>query len=51
MFTPDQVNFSTLPSLPLECRKALPECSGIYFAIDSQGVVQYIGKSSNLRQR
>jgi len=29
----------------------LPTIPGIYFAIDSQGVVQYIGRSNNIRQR
>ncbi|MCC5603356.1 hypothetical protein [Nostoc favosum] len=38
MFTPDQINLSALASLPLEHRKALPECSGIYFVIDGQGM-------------
>ncbi len=32
-----QINPLALPSLPLEWRKALPECPGVYFAIDDQG--------------
>ncbi|HYX13478.1 MAG TPA: helix-turn-helix domain-containing protein [Nostoc sp.] len=50
-FTPNQVNPLSLPSLPLEWRKALPDCAGIYFAIDSNDAVQYIGRSNNIRLR
>ncbi|WP_174711405.1 helix-turn-helix domain-containing protein [Nostoc sp. TCL240-02] len=50
-FAPDQVNPLSLPSLPLEWRKALPDCAGIYFAIDGNDVVQYIGRSNNIRLR
>ena len=38
MIKPDALNLSILPSLPIEQRKALPEISGIYFAIDSLGL-------------
>lgn len=48
---PEQINLLTLPSVPLDCRKDLPEYPGIYFAIDNAGTVQYIGRSSNIRQR
>lgn len=51
IFNPSTVNPLTLPSLPLECRKALPKCAGIYFAIDSEEVVQYIGRSNNIQYR
>lgn len=40
-----------LPSLPIEWKSALPKCSGIYFAIDSEGRIQYIGRSKNINQR
>jgi hypothetical protein len=30
MFNPSTVDPLTLPSLPLECRKALPKCAGSY---------------------
>ena len=40
-----------LPSLPLKRRKDLPFISAIYLAIDSKGVIQYIGRSRNLNQR
>jgi hypothetical protein len=51
IFTPKQLNLSSLPSIPLDERKNLPECSGIYFAINSAGEIQYIGRSTNIRQR
>ncbi|RCJ20150.1 hypothetical protein A6S26_05360 [Nostoc sp. ATCC 43529] len=40
-----------LPSLPLVRRSQLPKCAGVYFVIDGDGVVQYIGRSKNLRSR
>lgn len=40
-----------LPSLPIKWKSALPKCSGIYFAIDAEGKVQYIGRSKNINQR
>lgn len=51
MLNPQTVNPLSLPSLPLEWRTALPECPGIYFVIDANGTVQYIGRSANIRQR
>lgn len=45
------LDFNTLPSLPLSNKKALPEVTCIYLAIDSLGSVQYVGQSINLRQR
>lgn len=46
-----EINPLALPSLPLKERSLLPATSCIYFAIDCQGVVQYIGRSLNLQQR
>ena len=46
-----ELNLKSLPSLSLgECAQ-LPPIPAIYFAIDSQGKVQYIGKSVNIQQR
>ena len=45
------INLDKLPSVKLEDRKELPEDSGIYFVIDSKGIVQYIGRSNNLKNR
>mgnify|MGYP001792623437 CR=1 FL=1 len=48
---PETLDIKTLPWLPLEEKAAFPKKSAIYFAIDSQGTVQYIGRSANVRQR
>jgi len=45
MINPSEVNLSELPWLPLEAKSAFPRQSSIYFAIDSLGTVQYIGRS------
>lgn len=50
-FNPTAVDLATLPWLPLEDRSAFPKRACIYFAIDSLGTVQYIGRSVNARQR
>ncbi|TAF03131.1 MAG: hypothetical protein EAZ77_17800 [Nostocales cyanobacterium] len=42
---------SQLPYLPLKNRDNLPEKSGIYYIIDDQSIIWYIGKSQNLRSR
>ncbi len=51
MISPSTINPLTLPSVPLEQRSLLPQIPCIYFAIDSEGVVQYIGQSGNLQLR
>jgi hypothetical protein len=51
MINPSTINLLTLPSVPLEKRSLLPQTPCIYFAIDCQGVVQYIGRSVNPRAR
>jgi len=51
MINPSELNLSTLPSVRIEDKKQLPSTPCIYFAIDSQGVIQYIGKSVNPAQR
>ncbi|NER99445.1 MAG: GIY-YIG nuclease family protein [Symploca sp. SIO1B1] len=51
MINPTTINPLTLPSVPLSQRSQLPTTPSIYFAIDTQGVVQYIGRSINPRQR
>jgi DNA-binding Xre family transcriptional regulator len=40
-----------LLSVSLEKRSQLPVTSGIYFVIDTQNEVRYIGKAINLRER
>lgn len=51
MINPKALDIKTLPWLPLEEKAAFPKKPAIYFAIDSQGTVQYIGRSVNVRQR
>ncbi len=41
----------TLPSLPLRENRNLPECPAVYFVLDSENKILYIGKASNLAQR
>jgi DNA-binding Xre family transcriptional regulator len=48
---PESINLSLLPSVPLAERSQLPAIPCIYFAINSLGNVQYIGRSVNLKQR
>ena len=51
MFDPASVNVSALPWLPLDAKSAFPRQACIYFAIDSQGSVQYIGRTIDSQQR
>lgn len=51
MLDPSTINPLALPSVPLEDRRQLPTDPCIYFAIDSQNAVQYIGQSNNVRRR
>lgn len=44
-------NLSNLPYVDLLHREKLPDCSAIYFAIDSQDRVLYVGLSVNLAER
>ncbi len=39
------------PHLPLERFLALPQRTGVYYMLDRQGKVVYVGKARNLRQR
>lgn len=48
---PSEIDLKSLPSVLLVDRCQLPESPCIYFAIDGEGVVQYIGQSKNPRQR
>lgn len=44
------IDFSTLPSLPLASRSALPPCPAVYFVLEGNHVL-YVGRSVNLQQR
>lgn len=51
MINPCQFDCSALPSIPLEWKTSLPKCAGIYFALDENEKVLYIGRSKNINQR
>ena len=51
MLNPSDIDPLSLPSVALEDRCQLPTEPCIYFAIDSQGTVQYVGQSRNVRLR
>ncbi|WP_416212685.1 GIY-YIG nuclease family protein [Nostoc sp. DedQUE04] len=51
LINPATIDPLALPSVSLQERSQLPARSCIYFAIDSQGVVQYIGRTVNLKNR
>jgi len=51
MINPATVDPAALPSVALADRRSLPAEPCIYFAIDGQGVVQYIGRSVNISKR
>lgn len=45
------IEIRRLPSVPVQQRDTLPKMEGIYFVLSGDGVVQYIGRSSNLYLR
>jgi hypothetical protein len=51
MINPSEICPDSLPSVAIDDRKKLPETPCVYFAIDSNNVIQYIGRSVNPRQR
>ncbi|MBW4455876.1 MAG: GIY-YIG nuclease family protein [Nostoc indistinguendum CM1-VF10] len=51
MINPQELDLQSLPWLPLEEKAAFPKRAAIYFAIDSQKNIQYIGRSVNVRER
>ena len=51
MINPSELKLDTLPWLPLEARSAFPRQPAIYFAIDSEGTVQYVGRSVDPKRR
>ncbi len=50
MISPETLDLSALPSLPLKELKQLPCVSCVYFAIH-EGVARYVGGTVNLRNR
>lgn len=51
LINPKTLDINTLPYVPLESRSCLPNKPSIYFAVDGENTIQYIGKSFNLRTR
>ncbi|WP_066425150.1 GIY-YIG nuclease family protein [Anabaena sp. 4-3] len=51
MINPSEIDLKSLPWLPLSAKTAFPKNPAIYFAIDSTGRVQYIGRSVNPKVR
>ncbi|MEH1922854.1 GIY-YIG nuclease family protein [Nostoc sp.] len=51
MINASNIDIDSLPSVYLTQTSRLPQISGVYLAIDSQGIVQYIGQSTNLLSR
>ncbi len=51
MINPADIQIDELPSVALSDKSQLPELSGIYFAIDARGAIQYIGRAVNLNRR
>ncbi len=51
MIEPDIFNPLGLPSVSLEQKTRLPEIAAVYFAIDPEDKIQYIGMALNLRER
>ena len=47
---PEMIHFSTLPSLPLVQREALPDEPGIYFLFQGS-TLRYIGRTISLKKR
>jgi uncharacterized protein (DUF4415 family) len=51
MINPSDIRLDSLPWVPLNATNGFPEQPAVYFAIDSQDRIQYIGRSSNVRGR
>lgn len=47
----ENLNIDCLPWLPLSFYKTFPKASGIYFVVDDESSVYYIGRSENINRR
>jgi hypothetical protein len=45
------VDLTLLPSVPLSEKRHLPSETGVYFVIDGDGIVRYVGASLNIKKR
>jgi hypothetical protein len=48
MLNPSEINIQSLPWVPLDATAGFPKKPGIYFAIDSQGQIQYMDERKTL---
>jgi len=48
MINPETLDLSLLPSLPIEEKSHFPRVACVYFVIDGEEQIQYIGRSINL---
>jgi excinuclease UvrABC nuclease subunit len=48
---PEQIDLMTLPSMPIDRCRELPACAAVYFVLDADGQVLYIGQTGELRTR
>ena len=46
-----QISLAMLPSTPIASLEYLPNIPGVYFVVDSQGSVLYVGRSIKMRNR
>ncbi|WP_198648406.1 GIY-YIG nuclease family protein [Cyanothece sp. BG0011] len=46
-----ETSILTLPKVALENRKELPSLSGVYYVIDQNNIIWYIGQAKNLQSR
>ena len=51
MIDPLTIDIEKLPWMPLTEKSIFPESPAVYLAVDSEGVVQYIGQSVNPQKR
>jgi hypothetical protein len=51
MIEPSKIDLKSLPWLSLDSKSAFPRKPTIYFAMNSEGIVQYIGRLINPKAR
>lgn len=51
MIAPETIDFASLPSIELVNRSQFPCTACVYFCLDSDGQILYIGRARNLKQR
>jgi excinuclease UvrABC nuclease subunit len=48
---PAQIDLTALPSLSLAQRQTLPRCAALYFVVEPDNTIVYIGRAVSLQQR